>query len=140
MYKKVVRFFDKLEDKVRFHLSHYPIVYALIGAAGIVLVWKGVWETAEYFPILYGPSSIILGVLILLLTGLLVSFLVGDSIILSGFKRDKKMVEKTEAEVRSEDLKMNIVLTELAAIERELQEHNGKEAVATRESIKEDGV
>jgi hypothetical protein len=74
---------------------------------GIVLVWKGVWETAELFPILHGFPSFLIGVLILLTSGLLVSFFVGDSIIMSGFKREKKLVEKTQGEIHSE---MDILL------------------------------
>jgi hypothetical protein len=101
-YRSILRFFDKLEDAIRFRLSKRPIIYALIGSIGIVLVWKGVWEVAQTFPILYGVPSFVLGVLILLSTGLLVSFFIGDSIIMSGFKREKKLAEKTEAEVKTE--------------------------------------
>ena len=100
--KKIIGFFDKLEYKIRSVLSHSPIIYALIGAIGIILMWKGVEETAGLLPILFGPGSFILGALILLLTGLLVSFFIGDSIIISGFKKEKKLVEKAESEVRSE--------------------------------------
>ncbi|MFZ1987464.1 MAG: hypothetical protein WAV21_00300 [Minisyncoccia bacterium] len=121
MLKPVVRFFDKFEDRIRIKLSHYPIIYALIGAVGIILVWKGIWETAEYFPILFGPVSILLGVLILLATGLLVSFFIGDSIIISGFKRGKKIVEKTEEEIKKEEGKMDAIISELHEIEHDLE-------------------
>jgi len=120
MWKRVVTFFDKLEDRVRIALSHRPIPYALIGGVGIVLFWKGVWETAEYFPALFGLPSVILGSIILLMTGLLVSFFIGDSIILSGFKREKKLVEKTESEIRSEKDSMQLVMAKLEAIEKKL--------------------
>ena len=119
--KKVVTFFDKLEDRVRIALSHYPIVYSIIGAVGIVLFWKGVWETADIFPILFGPSSILLGLVILLLTGLLVSFFVGDSIIISGFNHEKKLVEKTESEIRAEKTVEQHILDRLKAIEDKLE-------------------
>ena len=99
MVRKIFNFFDKLEDWVRINLSHSPIIYALVGAVGIILLWKGVWEVAELIPGLHGFGSIVMGVVILLLSGLLVSFFIGDSIILSGFKREKKLVEKTEAEI-----------------------------------------
>src|SRR3990167_220712 len=110
MVKRLIRFFDKLEDRIRAQLSRMPILYALIGGVGIVLFWKGTWETAELYPWLYGPVSIIVGVGIMLGTGLLVSFFIGDSIILSGFKREKKLVEKTESEVRSEKDTMGHIL------------------------------
>ncbi len=123
MLKKIYTFFDKLEDKVRSALSRYPILYSLVGAVGIVLVWKGVWETAEHFPILYGPMSIILGTAILLVTGLMVSFFIGDTIIISGFKREKKLVEKTEKEMlEATKTQTEILSAEIQHIHRDLEE------------------
>ncbi|MBP7770397.1 MAG: hypothetical protein KA066_00620 [Candidatus Pacebacteria bacterium] len=122
MFKGILRFFDKLEDRVRIRLSHYPILYAMVGAVGIVLVWKGVWETAEHFPILYGPASILLGTAILLLTGLMVSFFIGDTIIISGFKREKKLVEKTEKEMlEATQTQTDILTAEIQHIHRDLE-------------------
>lgn len=102
MFKKLTSFFDKFEDKFRARLSHSPILYAFVGGIGIVLFWKGVWEAAEYFPALYGMPSALLGLLLLLPTGLFVSFFIGDNIILSGYKKEKKLVEKTEIELHAE--------------------------------------
>lgn len=117
MIRQIIIFFDKLEDATRIALSHHPIPYAFIGGVGIVLFWKGVWEVADLFPILFGLTSVIVGVVILLLTGLLVSFFIGDSIILSGFNREKKLVEKTESEVRSEKDIMETMVAKLDAME-----------------------
>ncbi|TSC71017.1 MAG: Uncharacterized protein G01um101449_200 [Parcubacteria group bacterium Gr01-1014_49] len=121
MIKSIVHFFDRLEDKIRISLSHRPILYAFIGGVGIVLFWKGVWEMASLFPFLHGIGSVILGVIILLMTGLLVSFFIGDSIILSGFKREKKLVEKTEKEVRAEQETEELILERLDSIEKKLK-------------------
>lgn len=99
---QIVRFFDRLEDKIRARLSRSPILYSLIGGVGVVLFWKGTWEVAETIPSLYGWPSLVLGVLIMLPTGLLVSFFIGDSIVLSGLKREKKLAEKTEQEILAE--------------------------------------
>lgn len=120
MIKEVIRFFDKLEDRVRGKLSHQPILYALIGGVGIVLFWKGVWETAGLFPFLNDIGSIITGALILLITGLLVSFFIGDSIILSGFKQEKKLAEKTEMEVLADKDTNQQILEHLEIIEEKL--------------------
>ncbi|HVY72931.1 MAG TPA: hypothetical protein VG984_02700 [Candidatus Paceibacterota bacterium] len=120
LIKRTIRFFDKLEDHIRGGLSHWPIFYSLIGGIGIVLFWKGVWETAEYYPSLFGPVSALLGLVILLSTGLMVSFFIGDSIILSGLKHEKKLVEKTEVEVRADTSATDRVLARLEVIEKKL--------------------
>lgn len=122
MTRGLLHFFDKLEDRIRIRLSHWPILYAIIGGIGIVLFWKGVWEIAEIFPVLFGIPSIILGVLILLSTGLLVSFFIGDSIIISGMNREKKLAEKTEDEVRMEESSIEHISVQLDEIKKELDE------------------
>ena len=98
---KIIRFFDRLEDYVRTRLSRRPILYAFVGGVGVVLFWRGVWMTADEMGI-SSFGSIVISLLILLLSGLFVSFFVGDAIIISGLKQDKKLIEKTEAEVDAE--------------------------------------
>lgn len=110
---KLFHFFDRLEDHIREALSRAPIFYALIGGVGIVLFWRGVWHTADMFPFFDGPVSVIIGALILLSTGLLVSVFIGDQIIISGLRKEKKLTEKTEGEVEAEE-------TVLAKIHKEL--------------------
>lgn len=122
MWARIERYFDKLEDRIRFRLSRYPILYALVGAIGIVLVWKGVWEMAASFSTLDGFASFILGIVILLLSGLLVSFFIGDSILISGFKKEKKLMEKAEGEVRSERDVLDDIVRRLESIEKKLRE------------------
>ncbi len=122
MVKKLLKFFDKLEDRIRVRLTHAPVLYALVGAIGIILMWKGVEETAGLFPILYGPGSFILGTIIALMTGLLVSFFVGDSIIISGLNSEKKLADKTEAEVRAEREATRAIEAKIDHIERDLHE------------------
>ena len=93
LIRKIIRFFDKLEDRVRMKLSHHPVVYTLIGGVAVVLFWRGVEKTADMIPFLNGPVSLIISVVVLLVTGLFVSFFIGDQLILSGLKGEKKMVE-----------------------------------------------
>lgn len=107
--RKLVKFFDKLEDKVRARLSRYPIVYAVIGGTAIILFWRGIWAFADEIEATYDITkmqgailSFSIGGLILLITGLFASFFVGDSILISGIKKEKKIIEKTEDEVDQE--------------------------------------
>lgn len=120
MWDKIERYFDRLEDRIRFKLSRYPILYALVGAIGIILVWKGVWEMASTISPLDGFGSFFLGVVILLLSGLLVSFFIGDSILISGYKKEKKLMEKAESEVRSDKEILEAIHARLDRIERAL--------------------
>ena len=115
-------FFDKLEDKIRFWFSHYPIFYGFIGGIGVVLFWRGVWHTADYISARFifmpessgtlsiidfgnpwdGLLSLIIGSILLLITGLFVSNFIGNEIIISGLRGERKLTEKTETEVRTE--------------------------------------
>lgn len=122
MIEKIKKFFDKLEDRVRHVLSHKPILYAFLGGVGIVLFWKGIWETAEYFPILDGLGSVVASVILLLVIGLFVSSFIGDSILIAGLRSQKKVTEKTEAEVVMEEsgiMKMN---EKISKMEKDLEE------------------
>ncbi len=120
--KKIIKFFDKLEDKVRGALSHFPILYAFIGGVGVVLFWKGVWETAEMFPSLYGIGSIALSVIILLMSGLFVFYFIGDNIIITGLRSQKKIVEKTEKEIHAEENETTKIRMKIMKIERDIGE------------------
>lgn len=134
--EKVITFFDKLEDKVRGNLSRAPIIYSLCGGAGVVLFWRGLWHTADYLQdetavgsiVFSGPGSLLLGIAILLITGLFVSIFIGDSILMSGLKHEKKVTEKTENELIEErvDLKtiernIDHLEDDVHALKRELE-------------------
>lgn len=100
---KTIKFFDRLEDRVRGRLSKKPVIYAMIGAVGIVLFWRGVWLIADETPYLSNPYvSLLVSAVALLISGLFVSFFVGDSILLSGITGEKKIVEKTASELKKE--------------------------------------
>lgn len=118
---RITKFFDKLEDKIRRKLSRRPVVYALIGSIGIILLWRGVWLTADQFVFMTGPVSMIIGILILLLIGLFVSFFVGEQIIISGLKEEKRLDEKTEKEIRQEEITLREIKRELEEIKEHLK-------------------
>ena len=100
--KKIFSFFDRLEDKIRAAFSRNPIIYALVGGVAVVLFWRGVWMVADTIPFLTGPVSILISLLILLATGLFVSFFIGDNIIISGLKKEKRLDETIASEVKTE--------------------------------------
>jgi hypothetical protein len=132
----IYHFFDKLEDHIRAVLSTHKFIYTFIGGTGVVLFWRGVWHTADVLErstwwgsvIFSATGSVVLSVIILLATGLFVSMFIGDSIIMSGIKKDKKVIDKTIDEVEDEksDIKKTLVLItevkkELDALEKKVR-------------------
>jgi hypothetical protein len=140
--KKIAHYFDKLEDRIRNRLSGYPIIYSIIGGAAIVLFWRGVWITADEIALILpdhltwldGPISLFTSLFILLATGLFVSFFVSDQIILSGIAQDKKIVEKTEAEVREEAKLVNTIKFDVEQIERDVRDiHDALPSITSKQ-------
>lgn len=131
--------FTKLEHKIRGVLSHYPNIYAIIGGIGIVLFWRGVWHSMDYLMLMLkssnlgpssinlvdevwwdGPLSLLLGLFILLLTGVFVSNFIGNEILISGLRGEKKLSEKTADEIETEADKIEAIEDDLADIAEKL--------------------
>ena len=121
----IFKFFDKLEDRVRGYLSHYPIVYAIIGGVAIVIFWRGVWEVADQLSI-SAWWSLLASTIVMMITGLFVSFFIGDRIILSGVKHEKKITEKTEEEIAEEETILVNISKRLVQMEKDINEIKGK--------------
>jgi len=121
MIKDVIKFFDKLEDKVRGRLTRYPIIYAFIGGIGIVLFWRGVWHIADDINI-SSTASIIIGSVILLMTGLMVYDFIGNRIISSGIDKEKKLVEKEEGEIKIEKEEIKKIQETLSKVEEKISD------------------
>jgi hypothetical protein len=114
--------FARWEERVRAYLSHHPKWYALIVGIGIVLFWRGVWHTADMvhefwnhyqnsltidlvnYPWWDGPWSFVVGTAMLYFTGAFTSSFIGNELILSGLRGEKKLNQKTELEIESEFL------------------------------------
>ena len=135
MQNRLVRFFDKLEDKVRARLSHRSIIYAFVGGMCTVLFWRGVWHTGDilmeqggFFAwMFYEPITVVWTSIVLLLTGLFVSNFIGERIIISGLKKEKKVTDKTEEEVQEEEQeisrlerKLDLLMKEIAVLKDEI--------------------
>jgi hypothetical protein len=147
MFSSIARFFDRLEDKVRIKLSHRSIIYAFIGGVAHVIFWRGIWHTSDmimqgygwmenldgtmvkgFWNILfYEPITIIWSSIILLMTGLFVATFIGERIVISGLKKEKKVTDRTEEEVRAEESKirrvedkMDVLMNEIITLKDEL--------------------
>ena len=112
--QKLRAFSVKIEDKIRIYLSHRPQLYALIVGIGIVIFWRGVWHTTDFFHTFFisvqgnptidslsgvwwdGPLSFLVGVVILFATGAFTSSFIGNELILSGLRGEKRLNQKTE--------------------------------------------
>lgn len=134
LYSSVFYIFDKMEDHIRATLSRHPFMYTFIGGTSIVLFWRGIWHTADVLQqtsviggYIFSPiGCIILAVVILLSTGLFVSVFIGDSIIMSGIKHDKKIIEKTLADEEVEKADLERVLGAILDMKQELEVLEGK--------------
>jgi hypothetical protein len=121
IFKKVNNFFNRIGAKFRHQLSHFPLVYAFLGSIGVVLIWRGVWHIADDMK-MSGLSSLFWGVFISIATGLFVSFFVGDKIIITGIKEEKRIDEKTEDEIRKEEISLVEIKKDLKEIKEEIEE------------------
>lgn len=140
LFKKIYHLGDRFEDRVRARLSHFPLIYAAFGGAGMIIFWRGIWHTAdflmEYFFVAHdnvssasigalpwwdGPLSIAVGMTMLLSMGLFVTSFIGDAIIISGLKSDKKLTEKTEDEILKELQENERIHCDVHEIERRVR-------------------
>ena len=136
MFISIIHFFDRLEDRVRARLSHRSIFYALIGGAMVIIFWRGVWHTADILMngnvwmqgvygfwgvVFYEPITIVWAGAILLMTGLFVSSFIGERIVISGLKNEKKITDRTEEEVKVEEVKLKILNSKIDLIIEEIK-------------------
>ena len=130
MIHKIVKFFDRLEDHVRGAFSHFPIFYAFIGGALMILFWRGVWHTGDilmarggwYGVFFYEPITIVWTTALMLLVGLFVSFFIGDHILISGLRQEKKVTDKTEKEIQEEESQIARVERKISKLENDIAE------------------
>jgi uncharacterized membrane protein len=117
--RSIIKFFDRLEDRVRGKLSHHPILYAIIGGIGVILFWRGAWHLADDIN-LSSIVSLIIGAIILLITGVFVSAFIGSRLIISGLIGEKKLTEKEEAEIETEESQLRNLQNTLNKVEKQL--------------------
>mgnify|MGYP001613275415 CR=1 FL=1 len=119
--KAFFKFFDVLEDDVRAWLAKRPILYGMIAGIGAVLFFRGIWHIADEVG-MGSMTSLVLSLIILLITGSFVAHFVSNEVILSGLRKEKKLIEKTEGEVASEAVTLVHIKDELKTIQKEIAE------------------
>lgn len=120
-----------MEDRLRNRLSHFPVIYSVLGGFFVIMFWRAVWETIDilwrsdniYFNwIFYPPISLLISIIALLMIGLMVSTFIGHRIIMSGLKNEKKMEERAEEMIEEEEITLKHVMTELSKLRKDLEE------------------
>ena len=76
---------------------------------------------ADMIPFLTGPVSMLLSIAMLLAIGLFVSFFIGDTILISGLKKEKRLDEKVASEIKTELDILNNIQKRLNDIEEKLK-------------------
>lgn len=117
---KITKFFDRLEDVIRQRLSHHPIVYAFIAGLAIVLFWRGVWNLADLFAFMTPAVSLIVSIVLMLLTGTFISFFLGERLIFSGLKKEKRSDQITEEELRQQEISRKNIIVEIQELKKEI--------------------
>ena len=138
--KKIRDFSEKIEEKIRIYLSHRPKLYALIVGIGIVIFWRGVWHTTDFVHSLIsyfqgnlttdslsgtwwdGPLSFIVGILILFISGAFTSSFIGNELILSGLRGEKRLSQKTETEIKGEEEFISDIKEELETMTEKVEQ------------------
>ena len=149
--KKMKNLIIKIQEKTKIYLSHHPWRYAMIVGIGVVLFWRGVWHTADFLHGYFGtfqnnlslgfslyswwdgPLSLVVSIIILFFTGAFRSSFIGNELILSGLREEKKLSQKTEVEVKTEeqfvsDIKqeLEIMTDKIEELEKEVNKKSGK--------------
>jgi hypothetical protein len=120
--KQILKAFDLFEDRVRARLSRHPLVYGVVSGIGIVMFYRGLWMVLDNYAFFTGPTTLLIATVILFSSGVFVSQFVSNHIILSGIKREKKMVEKVGEQIKTETDTHKEIIERLEKIESSIKE------------------
>ena len=120
MLENIQKGLNQWEIKVRGKLSHYPVLYALLGGIGIVLFWRGVWHTADDLN-LSSLLSLIIGFFLLIAIGIFVAEFIGNKLIISGLIGEKKLEQKEEGKIATEESQLKNLQNTLNRLEKKLE-------------------
>ncbi len=127
---RIFKYLDKLEVGVRMRLSHRSILYAFVGGITFVLFWRAIWHTADilmarggvWYYIFYEPNSFVWTAMILMFTGLFVSLMIGDRIILSGLRQEKEQERMTGKDIVREESEIESLAVKIKRIQKDLED------------------
>lgn len=128
-------YMKKLLARLHIYLSHHTFLYALITGIGVVLFWRGVWHSVDLIHIYFqgpldldmhpwwdGPLSFIVGCLVLYISRAFVSSFIGNELILTGLRTEKKLAQKTESDLKVEVTAISDIKEEINAIAQKLED------------------
>lgn len=132
----------KVFKDAREKLSSHPTVYAIFGAVGIILFWRGVWHLADFAAVFFNSRrdgivvsyfnffdsliSTVAGFMLLLFTGLFVSDFIGSQMISAAVKTEKKIekiAEETESTEKTEQERIDELEEKFEKATSHLDEH-----------------
>ena len=132
-------FLKNIGKKLQRALRRHPLIYAFVGGVGIVLFWRGIWYLTDFFvfvllvprnqasPIDWsggvdGGVSLILGVVLLLSTGLFVSEFLSGQVLMADVKEEEKLTKEAERGIKKESSELPSIEEGLRHIEEEIKE------------------
>lgn len=67
--KKKISKNKPLKNLERFRL-HHKIIFSLIGIIGVIAIWRGIWNSLDYTPLINHPlGSIVVGFILVMISG-----------------------------------------------------------------------
>jgi len=136
--KALFIFLKTTGKKLQRALRRHPLVYAFVGGVGIVLFWRGVWYLTDFlvFAILVprdqlgaidwtggidGGISLVLGIALLLSTGLFVSEFLSGQVLMAEGKEEERLAKETEEGIKKESSELPSIEEGLQHIEEEIK-------------------
>ncbi len=128
----------RIFTRLHIYLSHHSFLYALIVGIAIVLFWRGVWHTVDLLhlyishyhatasidfsehPWWDGPLSFVVGCIVLYISRAFVSSFIGNELILSGLRTEKKITRQTDSDLKTEVTAISEIKEEIETITRKL--------------------
>ncbi len=120
----------RLEARIRGRFSHVPVLYAFIGGSLMILFWRGIWHTADLLELnggflgfaFYPVTTLFWTVALMIIIGVFIPLFIGDQIIISGLKQEKKLSEKTQKEIREEEVSIDVVNAKIERLSSQIDE------------------